>query len=735
MSRNSAEVPDAPPLIPRHPPAWAAPTVAAVVILFTIVLRLGIYGHRVMLIGFGIPLVLFGWLRSRRYLWITTIAFVTITLLKFFLLLPMRPNEGGAPLSIGTRTLDAVMVLTDMLVIATVVHVLIGARAWLETRNLELSDANRALAHREHEIARANDELQSQAEALQNQAAALEAQTEELRISNTGLADREQTLQTLLDLSRALTTELTREEALDHICRSIAPLIGGPAIASAILERAERHLVVRCHHGFGGALDGGTIPLDRSFAAMVLAEGRSGYVENLAQRPDLMVPQPQGGPAVAAILAAPLRIAGKPVGTIEVYSRVATRWTESQMALLESLAAQTSISLETARLFETIEQERARLEAVLRATPVGIAVATPDGRDVRVNPAGAALLDVAPDANLADPAFIGAVQMRVGNRPMTHREQPLARAVLEGVETDNQELDVRLADGRRLILLVNAAPIRDSDGDIAGGVMTFTNITAQKALQRELDLRRTEAEEASVRKTRFLAAVSHDIRTPANAISLLAELIRRAAANPALAQEVPELAQELQASAISLVNLLSDVLDLARFDSGKIDVQEAEFNLADLFAEENRQMQPLAREKGLELQFEAPQPPILLRADRIKLSRVLGNLVGNGIKFTDRGSVRVTARLTEDGLPEIRVTDTGIGIPPEHMRHIFDEFFQLRNPERDRNKGTGLGLTICNRLVEAIGGRLEVQSTAGAGSTFSVVLPASAVVVPATEDA
>src|SRR6185312_11347409 len=99
----------------------------------------------------------------------------------------------------------------------------------------------------------------------------------------------------------------------------------------------------------------------------------------------------------------------------------------------------------------------------------------------------------------------------------------------------------------------------------------FVDISSQKELQRELDVRRREAEEASVRKTRFLAAVSHDIRTPANAISLLAELIRRSASNPTLAADVPELAQELHGSAISLVNLLSDVLDIARFDSDKVD--------------------------------------------------------------------------------------------------------------------------------------------------------------------
>ncbi|HWE03875.1 MAG TPA: HAMP domain-containing sensor histidine kinase [Tepidisphaeraceae bacterium] len=244
----------------------------------------------------------------------------------------------------------------------------------------------------------------------------------------------------------------------------------------------------------------------------------------------------------------------------------------------------------------------------------------------------------------------------------------------------------------------------------------------------ELQMRRHEAEEASIRKTRFLAAVSHDIRTPANAIGLLAELVRRTATNPAKTSEVAELANELQASAISLVNLLSDVLDVARFDSGRVELQESEFPLVELLAELHRQMLPLAREKKLEFNWHAPAVPIVIRTDRIKLARVLGNLIGNAIKFTDAGSVRVEADEPDATGIAIRVIDSGVGIPVEFQRHIFDEFFQIKNPERNRNKGTGLGLTICKRLTDAMGGALEVHSGTGQGSTFTVKLPSEFVV-------
>lgn len=252
-------------------------------------------------------------------------------------------------------------------------------------------------------------------------------------------------------------------------------------------------------------------------------------------------------------------------------------------------------------------------------------------------------------------------------------------------------------------------------------------------LQDSADVRNRELEEASIRKTRFLAAVSHDVRTPANAISLLADLIRRTAANPALGGEIPELAQELHSSAQFLVNLLTDVLDIARFDSGKTELSFSDFSLNVMLEEERVRLARLARQKSLACQWIAPPEPIWLRADRIKLSRVLGNLVGNAIKFTDKGEIRVEAARTSDGGIHIRVQDTGIGIVPDHQRDIFDEFVQLRNPERDRNKGTGLGLSICKRLVEAMNATLEVQSNPGQGSTFIVTLPADNVIaVPAT---
>src|SRR5262249_27504802 len=216
--------------------------------------------------------------------------------------------------------------------------------------------------------------------------------------------------------------------------------------------------------------------------------------------------------------------------------------------------------------------------AAFRTAPFGLAVADdPAAAEVHLNPAAAALFGVPPGENVSPRGPAGARLRRClfgPAGPLPANRWPLLRA-LAGEEGQGQEIDLVLPGGKRHHLLTSAAPVYDKDGAVAGAVWAFADITGQKQLQRELDLRRREAEEASVRKTRFLASVSHDIRTPVNAINLMAEVIRRAADNPTLADQVPHLVQRLQANALALVQLVTDMLDISRFDSGKVQVQES----------------------------------------------------------------------------------------------------------------------------------------------------------------
>lgn len=244
----------------------------------------------------------------------------------------------------------------------------------------------------------------------------------------------------------------------------------------------------------------------------------------------------------------------------------------------------------------------------------------------------------------------------------------------------------------------------------------------------ELERRRRQAEAISSRKTQMLASISHDIRTPIQAISLMAEVMRRTAGAPAAEARFPAFAERLQSHALHVAELLSEVIDLASFEAGEVPLHCSDIRLDELLAEQGRYLAPLAEGKGLALRVEAAAAPLLLRTDKVKLERVIANLVSNAVKFTAQGSVTIASMRDGHGRACIRVADTGCGIRPENLERIFGDFCQEEQAAVQSGSGWGLGLAICRRLTALLGGELLVESQIGTGSTFTVALPASALV-------
>jgi PAS domain S-box-containing protein len=708
----------------RRSAVVAAVAIATMILLF--VLDLVTHAPLVTAIGYAIPLALCFFVRHRACLAVLTAAAVVLTLL------PLAYDSADSWTAAGNR---AGVALTLVLLASILDRALVSARD-LALRSEQLLGANRELERRELENGRQNEELQTQAEELQSQSEELERQSEELRVTNEELASWERMLEQLLELSRSLTAELPRSRVLEQICESLRILIQSEPAAAAIVLREGDEISVVCHRGFGDEVpDCLRIPAGSAFASLVIAAGQTGYLDDLATRPDLVVPQPRSGPRVQSVLAAPIRLQGRCMGTVEVYAFQPHDWSERQIATVESIAVQTSISLQSAELVDEILRERQRFGAAFRSVPFGMVVIDdPSGRMGRMNPAAAALFSLPADENVSPTSSAGRRLHRFVTRPpgISIDDMPLARA-LRGEEVHGQEVDMSFPDGRRVTLLFSAVPIVDAQGQLRGAVSAFPDITLQKKLQRELDLRRREAEEASLRKTRFLAAISHDLRTPAHAINLTTELLRRAARGaqgPPTGFDPADLVERIQANVRSMLDLVDDLLDVARFETGHIELVEAEFDLGKLISEEIEQFRPQAQEKRLSLVAEPlDSAPIGLRTDRVKLARILGNLLSNAIKFTAEGGVRVTYGLDAKGDVRVSVADTGIGIPPEHQARVFEEFSQLGNPERSRAKGSGLGLSICRRLVDAFGGTLSLESAVGQGSTVTVTLPAEYVLL------
>jgi signal transduction histidine kinase/CheY-like chemotaxis protein len=253
----------------------------------------------------------------------------------------------------------------------------------------------------------------------------------------------------------------------------------------------------------------------------------------------------------------------------------------------------------------------------------------------------------------------------------------------------------------------------------------------KNALAEDLERQVQIAREASAEKSRFLAAASHDLRQPLHALTLFGEALRRKYANAPDAADLDRLMQ----SVLALNASLNTMLDISRLDAGVVPVNLRPVDLNTLFAALRQTYLARAESRQLSLRFRSGGRWVL--ADPHLLERLLGNLVENAIKYTETGGVLVCARPQRgpDGTPQVRleVRDSGLGIPKEHHTKVFDEFFQLGNPGRDRSQGLGIGLSIVKRLVQLHGLHLGLRSASGCGSTFSLLLTPSATRPPTTE--
>ncbi|GAB3355535.1 ATP-binding protein [Micromonospora halotolerans] len=240
------------------------------------------------------------------------------------------------------------------------------------------------------------------------------------------------------------------------------------------------------------------------------------------------------------------------------------------------------------------------------------------------------------------------------------------------------------------------------------------------ALYAELDEKSAQLRAASESKSRFLANVSHELRAPVTAIIGLGRLLGDSASDPLTAEQARQVGL-IRSSAADLLGLVNELLDLAKAESGRLEPNWVEVDLRGIFGQLRGTLRALATRPAVELVVEEPPAPATLRSDEVLLAQVLRNLLHNGLKFTERGEVRLRAERRDDRW-SLSVSDTGAGIPPELHERIFEEFYQV--PGTTRVGGTGLGLPYARRLVTLLGGTLELTSEPGRGSTFTVHLPA-----------
>lgn len=242
------------------------------------------------------------------------------------------------------------------------------------------------------------------------------------------------------------------------------------------------------------------------------------------------------------------------------------------------------------------------------------------------------------------------------------------------------------------------------------------------ALYAELDEKADHLRRADELKSKFLSNMSHEFRSPLNSILALSGLLRDRSDGP-LTHDQEQQVGYIRKAAQDLLELVNDLLDMAKVEAGKLEARPIEFELANLFGALRGMLRPMLLNQQVDLAFDdvADLPPIF--SDEGKVSQILRNFISNALKFTERGEVRVSARLVGDNEICIAVSDTGIGIAPEDRELIFQDFVQLDSPIQRRVKGTGLGLPLSRKLANFLGGSVAVQSELGVGSTFSLSIP------------
>ena len=242
------------------------------------------------------------------------------------------------------------------------------------------------------------------------------------------------------------------------------------------------------------------------------------------------------------------------------------------------------------------------------------------------------------------------------------------------------------------------------------------------ALYAELDAQADELRQANELKSRFLAYMSHEFRTPIGAVLSIARLLLDRVDGP-LTGEQERQVKFIQETSMEFSDMVNDLLDLAKVEAGKIDISPGWFQMVDLFSTLRGMFKPVLTNPDLLLIFEDIEGVPRLFSDDRKLAQILRNFISNAVKFTSKGEVRVSAKKIDDSTVTFSVSDTGIGIASEFHHAMFKDFNQIDSPIQKRLRGTGLGLSLSKKLAELLGGTVGLTSEPGVGSTFFVTIP------------
>jgi len=519
--------------------------------------------------------------------------------------------------------------------------------------------------------------------------------------------------QALLDTMADLSGELELSKLLHAVLGRAVALLRVTGGELAIFEEATQQLHVVASAG---------ISRDSTGTRLALGEGAMGKVA-VSHEP-LIIPNydkwigrstkySDVRDTVQAVMVAPLLIGQRLVGAIaSVHADPTRNFGPDDLRLLQLFAPQAAIAIENARLYTEAQRQREYFEAVVANSPVAIVTLELDGRITSFNPAFQTLFGYSVEESVGthiDSLLNDERTLSEAHAYTSQATTTTAKGIGKRKRKDGTLIDVELA-GVPVVV----------EGRNVGIMALYHDVT-------DLLKAKSEAESANQAKSRFLANMSHELRTPLNAIIGYSEMLKEDAEERGNGEQAADL-EKIRSSGRHLLALINDVLDLSKIEAGKMELYLETFDVRVLVDEVQTTIRPLIAQNANTLEVTVAANVGPLRADLTKVRQMLLNLLSNATKFTDKGSihlevVRVRASTWAGHDLLFRVRDEGIGMTPEQQGRLFEAFTQAEASTTRRFGGTGLGLAITRRFGEMMGGRIEMESTPGVGSTFTLRLP------------
>lgn len=505
----------------------------------------------------------------------------------------------------------------------------------------------------------------------------------------------------LLDISRALTSQLSLSEVLRRILRSATEMLGGQAGLIALADGGG-HFTVRASYGIQSTVLHLFAPL---LSDIPHADPDSFFIPELDRKMRLVARA--AGMGLHQVIALPMVVARELVGVVYIFRAYGGGFTRNDVQLLQSFANQAAIAVHNARLYEQVSVEKQRLDAILQHSADGVMILTADLRVERIN------LKL---SRLTGWSVEQAEKLHHDDLIRWKRREPgldLAGAVAGGWPLQAQSLlhvegDIEHQSGATVSVRITYVPLFNAEGRLTNIIGDVWDITKFK-----------EAEEA---KSTFVSVISHELKTPVSLIKGYASTLRRDDAEWDQ-NTVRDGLAVIEEEADRLAELIDNLLDVSRVQSGTLKLSMVPLRIDRLAEQIAGKFRTQSDRHTIVTDFPPDFPPI--QGDEKRLGQAISNLLGNALKYSpEGGEIRIAGRTNTDWI-EIAVSDQGIGIAPEQQENIFERFYRVDNALTRETQGAGLGLFIVRSIVEAHGGHIRVESQPGQGTTFRFSLPLS----------